>query len=315
MKSVLTYSDNSDQELYVQRDIQLKKTKLKLQAGTIAGSFEKPNEDAFALTCEDEILFVGIFDGTTSFPIPALGNVSSARYASHFIKTQFTTITKTMSPEEILLHVNAKLWEKVRKLNGVTLSDTLTLPASTATVIKLDINKNLLSFAHVGDAFGITYYEDGHSELFTDDKNKKFDEEMFALIRKIAKENGLTNREARQDKRVDEALAKMYYGRNNNPKGKGSGLINGDPNIKLYIQTGEINLSNVKTILLGTDGLLPQGWSENNKNDRQKLLTEILNGGFQKLFNTKHQSEDEDPDWKNMRYKHSDDATGILIQL
>jgi len=315
VKSILTYSDTSDQELYLETTIPFKKTNIKIIAATTAGALKKPNEDTFAVTSEDDILLAGIFDGTTSFPIPALGEISSARYASHFIKKQFSAVTKTLSPEKILLNINEKLWETIKKMNGVTLADTLTLPASTATVIKIDANKSLLSFAHIGDAFGIVYFEDGHSEIFTDDKNKRFDEEMFTLIRKIAKENDLTNREARQDKRVNQGLGEMYYKRNNNTEGKGSGLINGDPHLELYIQTGTIDLSGIKTILLGTDGLLPQGWEEQKEQDRQKLLEVIRTGGFEKMFKTKHESEDDDPEWNFIRYKHSDDATGILIEL
>jgi serine/threonine protein phosphatase PrpC len=315
VKSILPYSDSADQELYKQTTLHHNKATIKLHAGTIAGSPKNPNEDAFAVTFEDEILLAGIFDGTTGFPVPALGKVTSARYASHFIKEQFGTTVKSMSPEKILLAINDRLWETARKLNGITRSDTLTLPASTATVIKIDVKNHLLFFAHIGDAFGIVYFDDGHSELFTDNKNNQFDEEIFALIRTIAEEDALTNREARHDKRINEALRHMYYKRNNNKEGKGSGLINGDPHVQIYIQTGEIDLQGVNAILLGTDGLLPQGWSEHTEQDRQQLFDQIQTGGFQKLFKTKKQSEDADPDWNHIRYKHSDDATGILVQM
>ena len=107
----------------------------------------------------------------------------------------------------------------------------------------------------------------------------------------------------------------MFIERNNNPNGKGCGIINGDPHVEQYIQTGTFPLQDVKAILLGTDGLTPVGWSEKKDEDRKKMLKEIQDGGFQKLFKTKKHSEDADSDWNYIRYKHSDDATGILIEF
>lgn len=305
MKNLLSYDDSDDQELYTIST----SGNHHLTAATIAGSSEKPNEDAFAGTES----FIGIFDGTTSAPIPALGKTSSARYASHFIKEHFSELKDTMTPKEAMLYLNKQLWETVKQLDGITLADTLTLPASTATILK--VTKTTCSFAHIGDCFGIVYYKNGTSNVFTDDKNKQFDEKQFALIRAIAKEKNLSNRQARKDPRVTESIFKMYYGRNNHPNGNGSGLINGDPHLELYIHAETFSLQDVQSILLGTDGLLPQGWSLAEEKDRQQLLRELQTGGFKKLFVTKHETEDADPDWNYIRYKHSDDATGILITL
>lgn len=313
MKAELTYHETADQELYLARDITLGSRNITFEAATIAGSVTKPNEDAFALAAGDGAAFAAVFDGTTSLkPIPALNGQTGARFASHFLRERLAGVDASDSPDKIMLDLNERLLTASSRLGGV-LSDTHTLPASLATIVKIAEGGDSFSFAHVGDSFGIAYYEDGHSHVFTDDKNRKFDDEMFALATEIAQTEGITPRQAREDSRVKQALIEMYDGRNNNPNGEGSGLVNGDPQLAKYIQTGSIALEGVTAVLIGSDGLLPPGWSLESEQDRQRMIEAIKKGGFQRLFELKHQAEDDDPDWNFVRFKHSDDATGLTI--
>jgi serine/threonine protein phosphatase PrpC len=315
MKTELLYDDHSDQELYLQEKLVLSNLSLNVVAATVAGYSERPNEDTFALARDGDVMFVAVFDGTTSLkPIAALDNQSGARFASHFLKNNLAAARPNTSAEDVMQELNNKLLKASTELGG-TLTDTHTLPASVATIVRFNKGDGFFSFAHVGDSFGIAYYEDGHSHVFTDDKNAVFDNSMFSLIAKVAGEQGITPRKAREDERVKSALIDMFIGRNNNPNGRGSGLVNGDPNLEKYIQTGSLTLQGVTAILLGSDGLLPPGWSLEDEEDRQKMRTAIDDGGFRKLFSIKHAVEDSDPDWQHVRFKHSDDATGLFIEL
>ncbi len=315
MRAILSYEQSVEQEVYLQTRLVVGNKALNVSAATIAGLPEKPNEDAFAVASNDNVLFAGVFDGVTSLkPIPALGNETGAHFASHFLKDRFATTQSYATPEEMVIALNSELLEASTALGG-KLSDTHSLPATLATIITLSRDNDSFAFAHAGDCFGIVFFEDGHSQVFTDDKNAKFDNKMFVLIGKIAREKGITPRQAREDERVKTALIEMFIDRNNNPDGHGSGLVNGDPNLAKYIQAGSIPLRGVAAILLGTDGLLPQGWSLGKEEDRQKIRAMISSGGFKEMFSVKHTSEDSDPDWQHIRYKHSDDATGLLIAL
>jgi hypothetical protein len=71
----------------------------------------------------------------------------------------------------------------------------------------------------------------------------------------------------------------------------------------------------VNSIPLGTDGLLPPDWDIEKPEVRKQLEAVLLKGGLPKLIQLKKAAEDADPDWVITRYKHSDDATGIWVQL
>ena len=105
----------------------------------------------------------------------------------------------------------------------------------------------------------------------------------------------------------------MFIARNNNPDGSGSGLLNGDPTMRQYVQSGTLSLKGLRAVLLLTDGMPPLGWDMNHEATRQRMLTTVLRGGFEELISIKREAEDADPGWRRLRYKHSDDATGLLI--
>lgn len=318
MNKELSYQNSDDQEHYVQSELTIGKEQarqIKISAGTVAGSPEKPNEDAYAVTIDEGVLTVGIFDGCSSQkPIHALAPQTGARFASHFLKDSFVNITSAIPLKEGMLGLNKGLLDKNIELGG-SLEDVHTLAATTGTIVRINPDGNYLEFAHIGDTFCVVYFQDGTSKLLTNDLNSKFDDEMFALIKSIAKERGISIREARKDERMTGALIDSFNRKFNNPNGQGTGYIDGDPNLEMYIQTGKIPLDGVSAVLLGSDGLPPQGWDQTNKEGREKLLNELHADGFQKLIRTKKQSEDDDPDWNYVRYKHSDDATGIFIEM
>lgn len=315
MRVELAYPNTFDQEVCIQAAVNLGTNNFRVLGATIAGSVEKPNEDTFAVALDDTTVFGAIFDGTTSLkPIEGLGEESGAHFASHFLKDNLDKLVPTVSPQQAILQLNEKLLDANTNLGG-QLADTHSLPASTATIVKFEQGDPLLHFAHVGDSFGIAFYEGGRSFIFTDDKNKRFDAGMFSLIKQVAKARGITPREAREDAQVKTAGINMFIRRNNNPNGDGSGILNGDPHLAKYIQTGRLALNGLSAVLLGSDGLLPPGWSLDQEQTRQNTLAVILDGGFPSFFDLKHDAEDRDPDWNYVRYKHSDDATGLLFQF
>lgn len=315
MSIVLGYSNNFSQRFFGKDSIKIGgRLNVELNVGTAAGG-EKPNEDSFAINATPNAINAAVFDGVTSKkPFSAISPLTGARFASCFLKDQLERIGQTFTPKETILKLNSLLLDEVTKLGG-SLKDSLSLPSSTATIIKIIPDKNILQLAHVGDSFCIVYFKGGYSQLMTDDKNKQFDEHMFEFMRKLAKERGITAVEASKLDAYKQESIKVALNKNNNPNGKGTGVINGDPNIKLYIQDVSISLDNIEAVLLGTDGLVPVGWSVENEKDRQKLKGEIEKNGMEQLIKIVRKAEEKDPDWEFTRAKQSDDATGVFIKF
>ncbi len=290
--------------------------RLRLAASTVPGEPDKPNEDAFGIVPAGGALFVGVFDGTTSLrPIEGLERrgVNGARFASHFLRNGLHIAREEMNPQDVLIALNEALFEASKQFEGVDPEDTNTLPATSATIVKIDPGAGELQLASVYDSWCVVYYKDGRSELLTVDLNKQFDQQVVDLMQAIAARQGITPRAARQHEEVERALLESRVVKNNAPDGSGCGVVNGDPDMVPYIQTRAIELARVSAVLLGTDGLVPQGWSIERQADRRRLADELKSGGLGRLIGTKKRSEDADPDWHHVRFKHSDDATGLFL--
>jgi serine/threonine protein phosphatase PrpC len=308
------YSTDSDNDIYRSGKIVVNGITFTIDAGTVAGSKEKPNEDTFSIKKVNDSIIAGVFDGVSSQkPIVSLGEQTGARFASHFLKAMFEEQKSTESLKEIIRDLNKKLLEKSLQFEGATLSDVHTLPVSTGTIVLLDPQEGKVSIGHVGDTFCMVQFLDNHTEFVTIDRNRKYDNERFALIKKIAKENHITPREARDDTRVLRAILDGFQASFNTPNGTGQGAINGDPHMEKYIQGRDFSLKSIKALLLGSDGIIPPGWDEQKEKDREKIFAILEKDGVKDLIRIKKQIEDSDPDWEFIRYKHSDDATGIFI--
>ena len=316
----IEYSLENDSEVFIHESFSFGSNKVQVDACTVSGSKDgvtkKPNEDSFSIFQRDTILLAAVFDGASSQkPIAALGDLSGARFASHFLKTTLESHDLGERPEDIVRNLNKELLLKISEFPGANLDDVHTLPASTATIVQFDFENNSLNISHVGDTFCLLIGSTGQPSLVTIDKNKKYDDDIYNLVRSIAKEQGISPREAKEDERVKRAIADMFQDTFNKPDGTGQGIINGDPKVEQYIQDISVPLHNIQAVLIGSDGLVPPGLDEQNLSDRKLLLQTIADGNLEKLIQLKHSSEDEDKDWNHVRFKHSDDATGIFIRL
>ncbi len=291
-----------------------------IQAATHAGrpgpaDAPKPNEDAYAVTYHDGILTAAIFDGASSQKaIPELGSTSGARYASHTLRALFETATVS-EPTDMLRQLNRSLRKKLLQFPSVDYADLNSLPTSTATIVQLDRSNNSLAAAHIGDSFAAALGNDGTTTLLTNNLHRPSDEKVLQLILDIARKSGTNPREARSDPRIRTAIMDMFQGTRNRPDGTGEGMVNGDPNMEQYIHYFRAPLTSIRAVLLGSDGLVSPGMDERKDDDRAVLLQTASRHGVAGLITRTRQIEDADPDRWLLRYKHADDATGILIQI
>lgn len=296
--------------------------KLKISAGTVAGRKistdpQKPNEDAFSVIEQNGMVIAAVFDGTSSLkPIAALEDQTGARFASHFLKEQFEKGIHGSSPKEILRNLNKVLLAATLGFDGTSLDDTHTLPASTATIVQIDFIAKQVNISHVGDSFCIIYDKNENPRFVTIDKNREHDTTTLDLAKKVSEEKGISPREARQEEVVKQALLAKYQETHNRPDGTGQGVLNGDPAAVQYFQDISLPLDSISTILIASDGLIPPNLDEQDSSDEKEMLAIFKRGGLEEVIRVKEELQDSDPDfYKYLRYKHSDDATGIVIEL
>jgi serine/threonine protein phosphatase PrpC len=325
MRSLLTYNPSDDQSVYQSEELELKTAKLvtvRLAACTYAGRSDydqpqRPNEDAYgAMQPDSQSLLIAVFDGTSNItPITGLKDQTGARFASHFLKAKLEELTLIKDPAALLIELNEALLHESQRVAGARLDDVHSLPCSAATVAVLDFNTGKLAIGHLGDTFAWARMKDSPSCMLTDDLNRVYDQGMFDLIRQIAARERITPREAYTCPEVKQALLDKNSATHNHPDGKGVGLLNGDPVAEQYIQSYEMPMGGITDILLGSDGLVPPDLDGQDDTDREEMFALLDEGGLQVLIERKRAVEDADPDRHLVRYKHSDDATGVWVRL
>ncbi|HEV2403412.1 MAG TPA: PP2C family serine/threonine-protein phosphatase [Candidatus Saccharimonadales bacterium] len=315
-----SYSSETDAGIFFHRHVEVDGLGLiTVDAATLAGCRDpgdpqKPNEDAFSIIGDDGSLVAAVFDGASSQkPIPELDRISGARFASHTLKELIESSPLGTDVRATLNGLNVALGERLRRFQSVDCTDLNSLPTSTATIARFDGRSNTLSTAHVGDSFVMVLGVDGGTKLLTNNLHRRFDEQVLTLVHRIAVERGITPREAGVDERVRTAIMNMFQWTRNRPDGTGEGMVNGDPNMSRYIHVASLSFSGVRAVLLGSDGLVPPDMDERNHDDMRRLFDIAHRDGVVGLISHTRQVEDDDPERWHIRYKHSDDATGILV--
>jgi len=316
---LLAYSDSEDQVQYADCLVELgsgDRHVASLSAATVAGDPEHPNEDAYAIAAENGALYLGVFDGLTSLQaVEGLTKETGGRFASHEIRDVFAHAVAAQEPREILLHCNEHLRAASAQIPGVSAHEPLTLPSTGATMVRVDWDENKLHLGHITDGYCVVWYRDGSSDLITENTNAEFDQGLFEYLAQYAQQRGISNREAQQLPEVRAKWREVNARKLNKPDGLGSGALSGDDYAEIYIQTESFSLESVRSILVASDGFALIGGDITDIDYRYLLGKELRHGRLAEFIDRKKAAENADPDWEQARYKHSDDATAILLEL
>jgi serine/threonine protein phosphatase PrpC len=256
------------------------------------------NEDK-VLVNEKQRVF-GVFDGASSIDSYLSPDGKTGAYMAAAISAStFNGMKKGLYETALLANDSI---EAAHKAANIDVSKNVNRFGTTAAVVKIEVNSaELLA---VGDSVIVVMKKDGRAEA----PLGYFDHDLKIMRRwrKLA-DTGATNiREivANQVINLRESANKAY------------GMLNGDKKVKDFIRVTSINLDDVDTILLLTDGMyIPKADPdlEENWNHYARLYRE---GGLSKIYNTVRQIEESDPNLiKYPRYKFHDDASGVAIDL
>ncbi len=324
------------------------------EAAPIPGSV---NEDACSIWSDGEKITVLVVDGVkqritgtklqqliTAYDDCATG----ASYVAHLTRS-ITAIQalddKPLPLQELLLQANTALRSQLEYIYGELTANAwlkaepqlsffnedprlirVALPAGVATIARVDLVTRRLEFAHAGDTALFLFYQDGRIVQKTDDQMIKHDMQVFELARTIQSEKGIPFSQALKDERVKEmnlynGIYHNYVDHNRQVDTKvGIGVIDGLPQLAAYIQQGTVDLNDVTSVLICSDGLIwPAGWNESNDErivrlQRMRKQIEQLNlsGYLAELRNAEQADTTCD---LYPRFKKHDDATGIYLEL
>jgi len=268
----------------------------------------------------------------------------SAQFLRDFVETKISN-NKLPSLQSLLLEANAALRKQLEVVYGELTAEALlqaepqlhflkddprlirlVLPSCVATIARVDLVTNTLEFAHAGDTALFLFYRDGNAVQITDDQMGKHDKKVLELAKTIQDEKGCRFSEALSDDRVIEmnrrnGIYHNYVDQYGHVDTKaGVGVVNGLPQFAAYIQQGTLDLNNVASLLICSDGLIwPAFWNENNIDTVKRLRTmreliERLNlsGYVAELRNVEKADATHD---RYPRIKTHDNATGIFLEL
>lgn len=211
----------------------------------------------------------------------------------------------------------------------------LGLPACVGTVVEHDPQADVLRFASAGDTALLVVYRDGSVSIPTENQVEAHDNQVLkaALNLRQAKPN-LTFRELVTQPQIrklnlNTGLKHNYVDEHGLPQPhQAIGVINGQPELRYFVQHETIELAGVAYVCVMTDGLewpasADEVFSEDAdearslREDRRAFMAaEIGKRGLAGYLAVLRDVEERDGDHENYpRMKTHDDATGILLRF
>lgn len=329
---------------------------------------DRLNEDAWlALGAGPlgEALIAAAIDGaTTRLTPPALQDyldrqsqpLTPAAFAARFVRDSLARQVGAGCPPDLrtlLLEANDDLGRALIGLFGALTLDALRLPddvrarlpddarlvrlglpAAVMTLIQADPQTGVLRFAHAGDTVLLVAYADGRYTVPTRQR-AALDGDLLRLVQRLRADDpaqpfrqAAHHLEVRR-KNLLNALAHNYVDEHGLPQpARGIGVLNGLPELRYFVQTGEVSLEGALFACVMTDGLIwPASAEEVFAEDAARadalrrerfafMAGQIAGQGLRGYLTELRAAEAADPDHERYpRLKTHDDATGVLLRF
>lgn len=255
------------------------------------------NEDSLLIS---KSIF-GVFDGLTSLTkYRDNQGISGGLIASNLVKNEFAK--NPSLPFENIVRIALQKLEGVMVERDIDLKKKEERLSTTLAVVR--ISNDSLEYIQVGDSPIIIMFKNGTHEVIMSSNNS--DKKALLLWMKLTHGEGI--REWGKDQRMMDQLLKDRHGANVH-----FGTLNGEKEVFKFIKTGTRQMSEIKQILITTDGLfLPQeNPSEGEK--IEELIDLYQKMGLKKLKDYVREIETKDAQFKYPRFKQHDDMAAISI--
>ncbi|MDR7077338.1 hypothetical protein J2Y03_002362 [Neobacillus niacini] len=269
---------------------------MKVESFLCAAPNKSVSEDSIVLN--EKINVYGVFDGATPLmPFKDESGRNGAYLASNIFKDYFFGLYRNnLSLVEGIMNANRMLREHMEK-HKVNQEKYEELWSTCAAIIKIE-QDGKISFAQLGDCMIIAEYQNGTIKALTRDTVKDISYRSKAWREEQRKQGvKLPDEEYYQDRTQQLIFNRSLANREN-----GYTVANGKKEVLNFIQHGQVNISEIKTLLLITDGLF------HSKYSIEETFNKIQTIGLQVYSMELEQYEKSN----NLR---SDDKSGIMIQL
>ncbi|MBU0648208.1 protein phosphatase 2C domain-containing protein [Patescibacteria group bacterium] len=254
------------------------------------------NEDSYLI--QDNIF--GVFDGAGSLNKYVDDEGKTGGFIASTI-AQETFIQNNKSLKELAVEANSQIMAKMQERN-IDTTDKLNLWCSNLAVVRFEDKQ--INWTQLSDAAIIFIYKDNSFKVIRGDND--YDQETMIKWKQLAdrKKENIRLELDEQLKSVRRKINITY------------GFLTGEPKMVNFLQEGREDLSNIKHILLFTDGFTIPKTNPTDPDQWDEFVKMYLNGGIEAIKNHIRSIEDSDPNcWTYPRGKQYDDMTAISITL
>jgi hypothetical protein len=296
---------------------------------------DRINEDACWQSFDGQQAIFAVIDGASQrLKVPGMMRLYPAAAQPSSVASQGAQLTRdTMrrsiqrDPSALLLEANAAVRAAVEAIyGGITAEHILAVDGDFPI---------LRDYAHLGDTALFACYTDGRVEEVTADPIGRYDSAALRHARDVQQKYGLAhfseaidNQIAQQTVYQEARQVNFNSGIYHNfvtPEGQvdravGVGVIDGLPEMEVYIQRGSLSLEGLQAVLLCSDGFpLPHPLGESLEARGERFLrmrglieTEGVAGYLRVLRGMEREDAGRDA---YPRFKLHDDATAIYVEL
>jgi serine/threonine protein phosphatase PrpC len=274
-----------------------------LQSLSLAGDPAKPNEDAFASADHAAL----VLDGATPLGEPLMPGPSDAAWLAQFGSRRLMAHLKGGdSPRDALLHALTDAWNSFEALSRRPVRERWETPC--AALMLATQAQGQIEFFWFGDCSALLL-QDGACEIIGDAFDRRGQEADGA--RRAAREKNLS---PSPDFNRAALLDGMRASRNRINRGA-EWLFSPDPRAAAHVMRRSVKATPGGLLLLASDGFLALA-TDYGAYDAKGLMTAARDKGLAALGAELRAIENDDAmGEKFARYKKSDDATALLLEV
>nr|WP_263327168.1 protein phosphatase 2C domain-containing protein [Neobacillus sp. Marseille-Q6967] len=222
---------------------------MKVESFIRAAPHKRVSEDSIVLN--KKLNVYGVFDGAT--PLVAFqdeNGMNGAYLASNIFKDYFFRLYRShLSLVKGIVAANRMLRDHMEKYK-VNQEKYEHLWSTCAAIIKIE-KEGKISYAQLGDCMIITEYQNGTIKALTRDTVKDISSRA-KVWREEQRKQGVN---LPNEKYFEDLTHQLIFNRSLANRPYGYSVANGSEEVLNFIQHGQVNISEIKTLLMITDGL------------------------------------------------------------